>query len=198
MEKHKIHVDDPLVVDKLSRLLLRQLVDLVRPEQPVVILCIGTDRSTGDALGPLIGTLLNQKPSHPFWVLGTLEEPVHAANLAEKMQYIHKTWPDPFVIAIDASLGNLDSVGQITLARGPLKPGAGVNKNLPPVGQIHITGIVNVGGFMEYFVLQNTRLFVVMKLAQAISSSISLSSRLWVNYRDKYRLTSSSSTWEKS
>ncbi|AVX21886.1 MAG: spore protease YyaC [Bacillota bacterium] len=198
MEKHKIHVDDPLVVDKLSRLLVRQLVDLVLPGQPILILCIGTDRSTGDALGPLIGTLLSQKPCQPFWILGTLEEPVHAANLAEKLQHIYKTWPNPFVIAIDASLGNLDSVGHITLARGPLKPGAGVNKNLPPVGQIHLTGIVNVGGFMEYFVLQNTRLFVVMKMAQAISSALSLASRLWVNFQDKYRNTSSSSTWEKS
>ena len=55
---------------------------------------------------------------------------------------------------------------------GPVKPGAGVNKELPAVGDIHITGIVNVSGFMEYFVLQNTRLHLVMKMAKTIANGI--------------------------
>ena len=33
-------------------------------------------------------------------------------------------------------------------------------------------GIANVGGFMEYFVLQNTRLNLVMKMADIISQSL--------------------------
>jgi putative sporulation protein YyaC len=65
-------------------------------------------------------------------------------------------------------------VGFVNLAPGSLKPGAGVNKDLPSVGQLHITGIVNVGGFMEYFVLQNTRLNIVMKMATLISKGITL------------------------
>ncbi|MGZ6530106.1 MAG: spore protease YyaC, partial [Tumebacillaceae bacterium] len=69
-------------------------------------------------------------------------------------------------------LGQLSSVGLVTLANGPLKPGAGVNKVLPEVGNIHLTGIVNVGGFMEYFVLQNTRLSVVMRMADTIVDSL--------------------------
>jgi len=46
---------------------------------------------------------------------------------------------------------------------------------LPPVGDMHITGIVNVGGFMEYFVLQNTRLSLVMKMSHIIAEAIFLS-----------------------
>ena len=53
-----------------------------------------------------------------------------------------------------------------------IKPGAGVKKNLPPVGDMHITGIVNLGGFMEYIVLQNTRLSLVMNMAETISSAV--------------------------
>lgn len=63
-------------------------------------------------------------------------------------------------------------MGYINLGNGSLHPGAGVNKNLPPVGQIHITGIVNVGGFMEYMVLQNTRLNIVMGLADIIARGL--------------------------
>jgi putative sporulation protein YyaC len=76
------------------------------------------------------------------------------------------------MIAIDACLGRLKSVGAITVAKGPVRPGAGVNKQLPPVGDIHITGIVNVSGFMEFFVLQNTRLHLVMNMAKTIANGI--------------------------
>lgn len=48
----------------------------------------------------------------------------------------------------------------------------GVSKTLPPVGDIHVTGIVNVGGYMEYLVLQNTRLSVVIRMAEVISKAL--------------------------
>lgn len=44
---------------------------------PLLFCCIGTDRSTGDALGPLTGSLLTGLPSFPFEVVGTLEKPLH-------------------------------------------------------------------------------------------------------------------------
>lgn len=139
----------------------------------IVILCIGTDRSTGDALGPLIGSKLKSQYTPFLHVYGTLEDPVHAINLVEKIVHINHSHQDPTIIAIDACLGQFSNVGNINVADGPLKPGAGVKKELPSVGTFHITGIVNVGGFMEYFVLQNTRLFVVMRMAEIITSAIS-------------------------
>jgi len=51
----------------------------------------------------------------------------------------------------------------------PLLPGTGVNKTLPPVGDLQVLGVVNVGGFMEYFVLQNTRLSAVMRMVEVVS-----------------------------
>ena len=40
------------------------------------------------------------------------------------------------------------------------------------MGEIHITGIVNVSGFMEYFVFQNTSLHLVMEMAKTIANGI--------------------------
>lgn len=40
------------------------------------------------------------------------------------------------------------------------------------MGDIHISGIVNVGGLMEYLVLQNTRLHLVMSMAELIARSL--------------------------
>ena len=89
------------------------------------------------------------------------------------MHEINTFFNNPFIIAVDACLGRMENVGSIQLGNGSLQPGAGVNKELPPVGQVHITGIVNVGGFMEYMVLQNTRLNLVMRLADVIVSGLS-------------------------
>lgn len=142
------------------------------PHRELVCVCIGTDRSTGDSLGPLVGTFLSQHTPSSLTVLGTLENPVHALNLPETIDYLQQVHPYALVIAIDACLGKLNSVGSIQVGIGPIKPGAGVNKQLPEIGQLHITGIVNVAGFMEYMVLQNTRLSTVMKMAQMIADSV--------------------------
>jgi putative sporulation protein YyaC len=142
----------------------------------IVVLCVGTDRSTGDCLGPLVGEKLKRnyflKEANVF---GTLKEPVHAKNLEENIDYIYKNIHNPLIIAIDASLGKNENVGKVNLFKGSLFPGAGVNKNLRPVGDISITGIVNISGFMEYIVLQNTRLSLVMQMADVISLGLYMS-----------------------
>ncbi|MBM0065402.1 spore protease YyaC [Alkalicoccobacillus gibsonii] len=143
-------------------------------KRDLVILCVGTDRSTGDSLGPLIGSKLEAMSLNHFHVYGTLAYPAHAMNLAERVSEIAANHLNPFVIAIDACLGQESNVGSLTIQDGPLHPGAAVHKNLPKVGDIHITGIVNVGGSMEFYVLQNTRLHVVMSMAESIAQSIHL------------------------
>lgn len=140
--------------------------------QPIVIVCIGTDRSTGDALGPLVGSKLQEKQRNPYYVYGTLATPVHAVNLKKELDSLYVNYLNPYIIGIDASLGKLNNVGMISLGEGPVKPGAGVKKQLPPVGDAHLTGIVNVSGFMEYFVLQNTRLHLVTQMAETIADSL--------------------------
>ncbi|WP_221567501.1 spore protease YyaC [Alkalihalobacillus sp. TS-13] len=170
--QYKIHHEDQDAIQEVTR----NLVKLLPPSRPIVIVCIGTDRSTGDSLGPLVGTKLKAKHSAHYEVYGTLEEPVHAVNLEERLEEIKGKHLNPFIIGIDACLGKLSSVGMVSLGEGPVKPGAAVKKQLPPVGDIHLTGIVNVSGFMEYFVLQNTRLNLVMKMADLIAEGIYLAS----------------------
>lgn len=135
-----------------------------------IIVCIGTDRSTGDALGPLTGTYLNEFNLRHMDVLGTLHDPIHAQNLTDSITKINNEYKKPFIIAIDACLGRSSSIGNITLGVGPLTPGAALNKKLPVIGDLHITAVVNVSGYMEYAVLQNTRLALVNDMAMTIAS----------------------------
>lgn len=140
--------------------------------QPLIFLGIGSDRSTGDCLGPLVGSALEEQVSSEMVIMGTLKKPVHALNLEEKVKTIKDRYSSPFILAVDAALGRSENVGQITVGKGPLLPGLAVNKKLPSVGDLHITGTVNVSGCLEFLVLQNTRLFLVMNLAQTITTGI--------------------------
>jgi putative sporulation protein YyaC len=166
--ERRFSVSSPHGRQELAAAVRTVLAEATATGRVIVILCIGTDRSTGDALGPLTGSRLRALHGYPH-VFGTLDEPVHATNLPEALREIAATFADPYIVAVDACLGRLESVGCVSIGRGPLRPGAAVNKELPPVGDTCITGIVNVGGFMEHLVLQSTRLNLVVKMADAIA-----------------------------
>ncbi|WP_039657843.1 spore protease YyaC [Clostridium tyrobutyricum] len=154
--------------DNLSHI----LYPLVKSGRTIIIVCIGTDRSTGDSLGPLIGEKLKFLVRDQVHIYGNLKTPVHAKNLEEIVNKINLKYKNPYIIAIDACLGSLQNVGKIILEAKPLHPGSAMNKSLPSIGDLSITGIVNISGVMEFMVLQNTRLFIVMQLADIISRGI--------------------------
>ena len=95
--------------------------------KPIVFVCIGSDRVTGDSLGPLIGYKLNKSPfASRFIIYGTLEYPVHALNLDETIG--HKKHPsgcagDRHRCFLFGLLGHLR--GYVTLGKGSLRPEPG-------------------------------------------------------------------------
>src|SRR5699024_10564239 len=125
---------------------------------PIIVLCIGTDRSTGDSLGPLTGTLLSNKQPRHLAVYGTLHQLVHKINLQDTIHEIDQTFSNPYIIAVDAALVKTKSFGHISTLNRPLQLVTALNKQLPAGGDAYISGVVNVGGVMEYAVLQSTRL----------------------------------------
>lgn len=176
----KLNISQPTAIYDIATQLRNIMQEASTADHDLVILCIGTDRSTGDSLGPLTGTKLRSYNPYPY-IYGTLDEPVHASNLHDNIQFIHTRFDNPFIIAVDACLGRLESVGCISLGRGSLKPGAAVNKDLPAVGNAYVTGIVNVSGFMEHLVLQSTRLSLVMKMADTIAHAFSYGLRTYTH-----------------
>ena len=164
--------------------MLRQMIgEIMRREnrRGVLLFCIGTDRSTGDSLGPLVGHKLRKCRLKKAAVIGTLDKPVHAMNLEVYAAYIRTHFPDHVIVAIDASVGSPDHVGFATLGKGALQPGLGVSKELMEVGDISITGIVGGPGSHDPVMLQSVRLSMVMKMADCICESIALVERFWEN-----------------
>lgn len=172
--EQRVHMDAPDAVSVIADTVYQCGLPFLERSDDVVLVCIGTDRSIGDSLGPLIGSYLSESGSRPYTVLGTLDDPVHASNLADTLTRVQSTSQRPFIIGIDACLGRVESVGMLTVGPGSVKPGAGVNKTLPAVGQLYLTGVVNVGGFMEFLVLQNTRLSFVMRMAKVAAQGLQL------------------------
>ncbi|HEX9061528.1 MAG TPA: spore protease YyaC [Clostridia bacterium] len=173
LENGYIDSESPRALKDFSTELRGMLVSGIKLGcRSIIFVCIGTDRSTGDCLGPLVGYKLSSIKYDNVHVYGTLESPVHARNIDKTMEQVYSKYTSPFIVAVDACLGKMDHIGYIKVGGGPIKPGSGLNKDIAPVGDIHITGVVNFGGFMEFLVLQNTRLGTVMKMADIISMGI--------------------------
>lgn len=133
-----------------------------------VILCIGSDRVTGDCLGPITGQMLVELGVNAF-VYGTLDKPVTALNLRDCISHIKSVHQDKKVLAIDSSVGKLSDVGKIRVAFGSIAPGSADGKNLPKVGDVSITATVTDPVSTP---LGAVRLGIVYSLARSIATRI--------------------------
>lgn len=185
--KNSIIVDasSPLSYSAIRDYLYENLKPIMKEKRPIIFLCIGTDRATGDSLGPLVGYKLKLIPHNNFFIYGTLENPINAKNITDTLDKINKYFCNPYIIAIDACLGAAHNIGKIIIENKPLCPGSSLNKELPEVGDISISGIVNISGKYEFLVLQNTRLATVMLLSDCIYMGISqfiLKTNKYINF----------------
>ncbi|WP_088009144.1 spore protease YyaC [Indiicoccus explosivorum] len=161
----RVHMEE----ENAMRLMKEQFKEIFRHEREIVFVCIGTDRSTGDAYGPFVG--LELKKMKKLWkredihVYGCLHEPVHALNFHEVLAEIKGNHPDALLVAVDSCLCSIGSVETICIENKPLKPGA-FNAELPETGDWRILGNVNVSGYMEHMVLGSTRLSLVLRMAE--------------------------------
>lgn len=155
----------------MKQLILQTQID----NKTLIFLCIGSDRATGDCFGPLVGEALSRKLPRRISriaVYGNLGTPVHALNLEKTIDEIYQKYSNPYIIAIDASLGISRHIGYVSLGKGPLLPGIGVKKSLPCIGEVAITGIVNTSGNRCHAILQTTKLSTVVELADFVSTGI--------------------------
>lgn len=108
---------------------------------PILFFNVGTDMVLGDMYGPLVGTLLSESqfPREDAVIVGTLNEPVHATNIAEKINDVKRKFRDHTTLALDAAVGEV--VGRMSIEEGMLVAGRGTGKNLPPIGDYTIMAV---------------------------------------------------------
>jgi len=107
-----------------------------------VVVCIGSDKVSGDMLGPLVGSSLREEYGLGCPVYGAVGESVNGRNLAEYLAMLRDRHPAASVIAVDAALGKADDVGTIRLKRGGIRAGGAMEKPHGRVGDVGIVGVV--------------------------------------------------------
>ncbi|MDO5147578.1 MAG: spore protease YyaC [Eubacteriales bacterium] len=142
-----------------------------KEKQSLLILCIGTDKITGDCLGPLVGTRLLEQRC-PIPVYGTLQYPVHASNLSTIVTKIRRDFHNPFLIVVDASVGTREKVGYVSFSTEPVYPGRGVCRPLFPIGNLSLTGIIHEDSPHCEIQLPYTRLYTIYRMADYLCKVI--------------------------
>jgi putative sporulation protein YyaC len=78
----------------------------------------------------MVGTLLTK---YGYDVVGTVDSPLSASSIP-----YYKAPAGKIVLAIDSLLGTTLERGMCQVSTNPLKPGAGVGKELPEIGDFHL------------------------------------------------------------
>lgn len=144
---------------------------LPAPGVDVTFVCIGSDLSTGDSFGPLTGTLL--KGMGIKNVIGSLDDPIHAKNLEEKLMLIPEK---SYTMAIDATVGHFRDVGKLSFLLGPVRPGAAMKKDLPPVGETSVVFNVAPLGLANFLTLNCASLNKVWQGSNLLARAICVAS----------------------
>lgn len=111
-------------------------------EKQTVVICIGSDRVSGDMLGPLVGTSLREEYRLPCPVYGCVGESVNGINLEEYLAMIDRRHEGCRVIAVDAALGKKEDVGGVRLKKGGIKAGGALERAGDRVGDLGVVGVV--------------------------------------------------------
>ena len=89
----------------------------------------------------MVGTLLTQKYDVPAFVYGTDESTVNGKNMSRWLSFIKTVHKDAIFVAVDASLGRADKIGDIVIRPDGVCP-SGVTGKSERFGDVGILGIV--------------------------------------------------------
>ena len=130
----------------------------------VVFFCVGSDKTTGDAFGPLVGTMLRR---NGFNVIGHLHKTVYGDAVQD---YIYDPPRNSFVVGIGAVNSQTVKQGILEITDRPLIPVS--NKRLF-VGEASISyAVCNVPDDFLFVKLSTISLAFIMDGADALVESI--------------------------
>lgn len=114
-------------------------------KENVVVVCIGSEKIAGDSLAPLVGDELRERYAVKNFVYGTTDESINGRNYDEWLEFILKVHKGAKILAVDAGLGAVASVGKIRLTAGvvPKKAVTGGGKAVGDAGIVGIVGEVS-------------------------------------------------------
>lgn len=174
MRKEVFVLDDNKIKSLTSEEIVCDIIDRFEKSKKddIIIIGIGTDKDTMDCLGCLVGTLATTKCEN-IKVYGTLQEPIHALNIDKRIGSILETHKNSFIVGIDACLGSEEDYMKVIYKDKPIRPGAGIGKNLINVGDVSLVCVLGNSSSSFIFPSNSSRLFNTWIGAEFISEILS-------------------------
>jgi len=135
-----------------------------------VVICIGSDRVSGDMLGPLVGSSLREEYHLPCPVYGAVGESVNGVNLEEYLEMVRRRHEGCPIIAVDAALGKEEDVGRIRLKKGGIQAGGALERRGDRIGDVGIVGVVATEKSPDE--VYGTLLAVPYRMVEALAAAI--------------------------
>lgn len=159
------------VFDKNASQKIKETVLRLSKGKPCVMVCVGSVKVTGDALAPLVGTMLRSNGYKGF-VYGTMNAPVTAKEVDEYGKTLKTLHPDSVIVAVDSAVGGADEVGDVKVINAPLAPGLAIKRNLNKMGDISVIGVVSERKDDNFKALKETDFCLVGKMAKVITDGL--------------------------
>ena len=116
--------------------------DLNEDYSNVIILCIGTKKVVGDSVGPLVGENIKYLENDYIKIYGALENTINFNNAKNILTEIYEKFDNPYIITIDAALGNKENMGKVILTKGYIKIGKALEKSICFYSNLNIKCVV--------------------------------------------------------
>lgn len=116
--------------------------DLNEDYSNVIILCIGTKKVVGDSVGPLVGENIKYLENDYIKIYGAVENTINFNNAKNILTEIYEKFDNPYIITIDAALGNKENMGQVILNKGYIKIGKALEKSICFYSNLNVKCVV--------------------------------------------------------
>ncbi len=137
----------------------------------IAFLFIGTDANVGDSLAPMVGSLINDKGLKIF-TYGNLNCTITAKDVPYICSYVKNVHPQSAIIVVDAAVGKKEDLGNVRVMQKSIRPGLGVDKILPAVGDLSIIGVVAERSQSSLAALGYAKISDVYTMAKVIAEGI--------------------------
>lgn len=98
------------------------------------VFCIGTPHVAGDAIGPLVGSMLQQQSFDvDVNIIGSVKNPVTYTSYSRHKELLRD---DAFIIVVDSTVGV--NVGTYEIVMEPTKPGGALSTGIEPIGDVSV------------------------------------------------------------
>lgn len=145
----------------------------------LVFLCVGTKKVTGDLVGPMVGSMLNDlffyEKKYDIKIFGTLNENVNFTNVLSILSLIEDNYKDSCVIVIDAALSKKEYIGNIFVTNNKIALGSSFYKEKIMVGDIGIKVVVGKNyeiSKLNYLCLNNVSNEFIYNISKIVSNGI--------------------------